>query len=58
MDSLEENLFPSVSDHGNSKKTIDDFDFVEKSTKTGPSSELGRGAYGVVRLVRERETNK
>lgn len=38
------------------KAKLEDYEFVEKPSKTGPSSELGRGAYGVVRLVKSKKT--
>jgi hypothetical protein len=40
------------------KGKLEDYAFIEKQTKTGPSSELGRGAYGVVRLVQNKKTQR
>lgn len=45
-------------DQSNSKSSLEDYTFIEKQSKTGPSSELGRGAYGVVRLVQNKKTQK
>ena len=50
--------FDAQSDRSISKGSLAQYSFVELDTKLGPSSELGRGASGVVRLVEQRETRK
>lgn len=54
--SLANNTFTDSS--GPQKKRIEDFEFVERKTRLGNTSELGRGSYGVVRLVKDKETQK
>ena len=43
-----------------SKKKVElaDFEFIEVKTKFGVSSVLGKGAYGIVRYVKMKETGK
>ena len=35
------------------KKKREDFEFVEKKTEFGKTSEIGKGAFGTVRLVKD-----
>lgn len=37
---------------------LENYTFVERQTSLGKSSELGRGAYGIVRLAKNRKTQK
>jgi hypothetical protein len=44
----------NISQNSKRKKTLEDFEFIEREGKFGKSGELGKGAYGVVRLVRDK----
>lgn len=44
----------NTSKEGQKRKTFQDFELVEIETELGNSSELGKGTYGVVRLVRDK----
>lgn len=44
----------NVSKNSRRKKKLEDFEFIERDSKYGKTGELGKGAYGVVRLVRDK----
>lgn len=44
----------NVSRTSKKKKKLEDFEFIERNTKYGKTGELGKGAYGVVRLVKDK----
>lgn len=44
----------NFSVHRSQKLTKEDFEFIERDTEFGKTGELGKGAFGVVRLVQRK----
>jgi serine/threonine protein kinase len=62
---MEEELFReseyeigSLKGEGSKRKSLNDYEFIEKKGKTESSDVIGKGAYGIVRLAKEKETGK
>lgn len=47
-----------VSVTSRKKRNLEDFEFVDIDSKHGKSSILGKGAYGVVKLVKLKESGR
>lgn len=62
---MEEELFReseydigSIKGDGNRRKCLNDYEFVQKKGVSESSDVIGKGAYGIVRLAKEKETGK
>jgi serine/threonine protein kinase len=62
---MEEELFReseydigSIKGEGNRRKSLNDYEFVQKKGINESSDVIGKGAYGIVRLAKEKETGK
>ena len=45
----------NISMNTKRKLSKDDYEFIERDTEFGKSGELGKGAFGVVRLVQRKD---
>ena len=48
----------NAGSRGKKKKTLDDYEFVMNDNGKSKSSDLGKGSYGAVKKVRDKENGK
>jgi len=51
-------LNDSVTGKMRKRKTLDDYEFVINENSRNKTSELGKGSYGCVKKVKDKETGK
>ena len=51
-------LMDKASTGSKRRKCLADYEFITKQTSSGPSSDLGKGAFGLVKLVKDTSTQK